>query len=308
MDVFIQAAALVGLTIVMVTVALYRLRPRQRGLAEAVDDPAQAAAFTAEFVERFGSDPDFETISVEALEMSGFTAVFGQGTGQEGRVEVRLDRLRLQCEESPEEREKITDRFIQGLKEMLDEATSHLVWETARASLMPQLVNPKVASVAGSVVFPYWHELEVRLVLVSRSRQVEVTADHLKTWAISAEEARQVALFNLARRSDEVRLIEHQEAEANTLYVYESRDGFDAARILLEEDWAAIADKHEDRVFIAIPSRDFLIAFTTTNGDHLEHIRAQIFDDWMGQESSRLTWKLFEATVGGVKPHDVILH
>lgn len=311
MDSFILAALLIALTICLVSVSLYQLRPRRdRDTPSPTPeiDPAEAEAFTAELIAALETRAAPGRVESTAVDQLRFKVVFDSGTPGQGEILVPLDKLYLDCKAQPEAREDLIDAFLRGLLDMLSKASSPLTWGEARGLVMPQLANPSVASSEGVPAFPYGHELEVRLVLPSPLRTVEVTWAHLDAWGISAEQARRSAQRNLVASSEAVPLVEHHEGEANTLYVYESRDGFDAARILLDERWRELADRHTERIFIAIPSRDFLIAFTDTNAEHLALIRERVFDDWMGDEASRLTWKLFEATRNGVQPHETTLH
>ncbi len=317
MDSFSLAALLIGLTMVLVSGGLYildrrgrrALRPAEPEASQEDDgaglDERAAAAFTDAVMARLGERLGGEGVVLNRQNILQFEVVARQGEP----IMVPVGRLMVACQNNPAQAEASIEAFLGGLVALLSEADpSRMGWEEAQRALLPEMaLRPTAASEQG-VSFPFGHDLEVRLVVPSARRALVVTTAHLERWAVRPEQARKAALANLARRSAEVPLMEHRDEGANTLYIYESQDGFDASRILLEDRWRELVERHEGRLLIAIPSRNFLIAFTDSNPEHGEHIRARVLDDWMDDESGRLTWKLFEATYEGVRPYEVTLH
>lgn len=312
MDSFYLASGLLVLTMVGVSAALYmRARARSRALApELSEDERLASRFTDEMIEALEKRLEKGEATVERVDHLRFRVVpVGH---EEDAVLASAGRLFIDVESQPEEAPGRIETFLGGLVELVRSPRPGAIpWSEARNQIMPMVVSPESPGPTRStdpVSFPFAHGLEVRVVMPSVVRLRPVERTHLETWGVNPEEARRAALVNLARRSERIPLQRMEDDGANILYIYENNDGFDAARILLDERWRVLADRHEESLLIAIPNQNFLIAFTTTNQEHLKHIQSRVFDDWMRDEAGRLTWKLFKATRDGVHPQEVVLH
>ena len=308
MDPLMLASVLIGATMLAVSVGLWRLRPRPPALEPPPEPPDEGAeAFTADLEarirDRLGARP-VQITRTDPLKLS-----ITSPQTDVPPILAPLGRLRAEVEADPDRAEPRIEAFVDGLMGMIDAAApQEMAWDRARMTIMPQLVPTADDAPTGDTRFSFGHDLEVRLVLAGIGQPMEVRSQHLDRWAITAEDARRIAVDNLARASEQAALIEHITEGAGDLYVYETRDGHDATRILLVERWRELASRCTDRLFIAIPSQDFLVAFTDANDDHVEHIRKQVFEDWMKEGERRLTWKFFEVTDQGITPCDVPLH
>jgi hypothetical protein len=124
-----------------------------------------------------------------------------------------------------------------------------------------QLSNEGTKKHALALLDPGPADLAVVYVLRSPAFDVVVNADHLLTWAITAETLRETAIANLrawsatAPWTDEV-------SDGRHLLSSDTGDGGDAARILLPEARDHIAGQcgGPARILVALPDRDLLIA------------------------------------------------
>jgi uncharacterized protein YtpQ (UPF0354 family) len=111
-------------------------------------------------------------------------------------------------------------------------------------------------------------DLVIAYVLRAPSFDVVINADHLLTWAITADALRDTAMANLrgwsatAPWTDEL-------SDGRHLLSSDTGDGGDAARILLPEVRAHIAGAcgGPARTLVALPDRDLLIAGSLNPGD-----------------------------------------
>ena len=239
---------------------------------------------------------------VRRLEARRFAARLEDGP----EVTADVGRLLLSLEAHPDKANAIKREYVTGLLEALGQGQA-LGWDEAKWRVVPTLCGQDQPQAPGAVRFEFEHGLEVGVALLGPARR-EVTDKDVGTWAVSRESIRQAALENLERLTTPGLLQEIHDEGAGVLYIYESRDGLDAARLLLEERWRALSERCSGPLLIAVPSQDFLIAFTQDNEEHAQHIQSRVFDDWMNDGPRRLTWKLFEATPEGIFPRETMLH
>ena len=86
------------------------------------------------------------------------------------------------------------------------------------------------------------------------------------------------------------------------LFIYNSGDGYDAARLLLADVLADWARALPGNLVIGIPNRDFLIAFSDANPEILRAVAAQVQAD-AAQRQYGLTEQLFTLVKGVVKEY-----
>jgi hypothetical protein len=119
-----------------------------------------------------------------------------------------------------------------------------------------------------ALVDPGPADLAVVYVLREAAYDVVINADHLLTWAVSAEALRDAAMDNLRTWSETAPWTDELSGDRRLLSS-DTGDGADAARILLPEARAKIAGQcgGPARVLVALPDRDLLIAGSLNPGD-----------------------------------------
>jgi hypothetical protein len=128
-------------------------------------------------------------------------------------------------------------------------------------------------------------DLVVAYVLRSPAFDVVINADHLLTWAISAETLRETAMANLRAWSASAPWTDEL-SEGRHLLSSDSGDGADAARILLLEVRQHIAGAlgGSARTLVALPDRDLLVAGSLNADDpefpsQLQEFVLQVVED-----------------------------
>ena len=111
-------------------------------------------------------------------------------------------------------------------------------------------------------------ELSIVYALRTPAFDVVINADHLLTWAISAETLRATAMANLRAWSETAPWTDEL-SEGRHLLSSDTGGGGDAARILLPEARHHIAGScgGAARTLVALPDRDLLIAGSLNQGD-----------------------------------------
>ena len=109
-----------------------------------------------------------------------------------------------------------------------------------------------------------------------------INKEHLKKWNINLEAIKKTAYDNLATASSETRLnpVSAKGREARGKYLVISvKDGYAAARLLLPEMRNKIESELGKPCFVAIPNRDFLVAWSY-NFSKKKEFKRQVLRDF----------------------------
>jgi hypothetical protein len=170
------------------------------------------------------------------------------------------------------------DRLCSSL---LHEASPLLSWEAARPLLFPRLLGKAFVD-----SLPDARDLHLRpmapdvwqaLVLRFKDRARFVRRAEVETWSAESRERvlpDQHALTNLAHSSNTARFLQH-DTQQGPIVVAESRDGLDAARLLLPGLYAVLAPALGARFIVATPHRDTLLACAVTPAPLIAELRAR---------------------------------
>jgi len=130
-----------------------------------------------------------------------------------------------------------------------------------------------------------------------------INESHLERWEVSVAEIHERAIQNLRRRTLEQVDFVTVGAGDQRIFIFNSRDGYDATRLLLADLLATWARELPGNLVIGIPNRDFLIGFSDANPEILERIAQQIQADATGREYS-ITEQLFTLDSGEVREYE----
>lgn len=180
------------------------------------------------------------------------------------RIEVDLSRI---VEVTRGESETVLRSAVNRMCESLAGdagRSSELPWSVARTLIFPRLVGPSFASAvptdsADLYLRPLGSEVWETLVLKTRERARYVRRNELSDWSKDGASPRAQALQNLASASGQARFLQHDTAHG-PLVVAESRDGLDAARLLLPGLHELLSGVLGSPFLVAIPHRDTLLA------------------------------------------------
>lgn len=208
----------------------------------------------------------------------------------------------------PSRLEEIIEHYVDGLIAAFESPDpAELPFSEVRSMILPQLHRVDETVRRERVSIPFGHDLAIGFVLESAHRISVVDGSHLDRWNITADDLQELALTNLGLRSERVAMMREWLDDDNAIYMFESQDGYDAARILLDDLWKQVAADTRGDLYIAIPNRDFLVAFSDHDRESFEGIQRKVLTDYQSQ-THPLTWKLFAVTSEGVTPHSFVLH
>jgi uncharacterized protein YtpQ (UPF0354 family) len=104
-----------------------------------------------------------------------------------------------------------------------------------------------------------------------------VTQELLRGWDVPLERVQEVALDNLAARSDNAQVMALTDPEDRPCaLIISTRDGYDATRLALPAVRETFAEALGDEYLVGIPNRDFLIAFTERDPEIAQNIIRQV--------------------------------
>lgn len=176
-------------------------------------------------------------------------------------------------------------------------------WTAAQKLVFPQLRRPDIGGVraqdVGSISLadtPSHTEpivnagpvdLTVVYALAAEGFTVLINMDHLGAWGIDGARLHQVALANLAGWSKQAEWTEERTGERRLLSS-STGDGYDAARILLPEARARIAELASGavsgtRILVGLPEQDLLVAGPLVPGDDEF---ADLFREFLAEQSA----------------------
>ena len=196
------------------------------------------------------------------------------------RVELDLARvISTTLGESDALLEHAVDRLCASL---LREAGPLLTWEAARPLLFPRLLGrafvESLPDARDLHLCPLAPDVWQALVLRLKDRARFVRRSEVEAWSSAGTtrsvHADQQALANLAQASGCARFLEH-DTPKGPIIIAQSRDGLDAARLLLPGLHGVLAPALGQRFIVATPHRDTLLACPVTPEPLVRELRAR---------------------------------
>lgn len=130
-----------------------------------------------------------------------------------------------------------------------------------------------------------------------------INEQHLEHWQVSVIDLHRQALENLRRRTMEQTRYTATGTGERRIFVFDSRDGYDATRLLLTDVLTGWAAETPGNLVIGVPNRDFLIAFSDGDGEVLRGVAAQIQIDAIEHDHG-LTDQLFVLKDGQIEVYE----
>lgn len=184
-----------------------------------------------------------------------------------------------------------------------------LEWSEVKSRLVPRLVGADFVARLGDLakergrlfLAPIGHDVRLALLVDHGERARYLREDELAAWSVSADDARSVAIANLAARSARARF-----GKLDTMHgpivVARSGDGLDAARLLLPGLHDVLSPELGSPFVVAVPHRDTLLACPLHPPALVETLRARAQDD-AARAPHRITPNLFVKTEGALLPY-----
>jgi uncharacterized protein YtpQ (UPF0354 family) len=125
-----------------------------------------------------------------------------------------------------------------------------------------------------------------------------ISTEQLIKWGVDVDEIDRIARNNLASYRPELELQLFRSDDASAA-LFNTGDGYDAARLLLDQLYPKLAPELGGNFLVAIPTRDVFIAFPTEPKPFIDRLRSRISDDFKSLPYP-ITSNLFLVTLDGV--------
>ncbi len=219
---------------------------------------------------------------------------------QFGTHHISLSNLHRRYLAAPEQLSTHVRSFFTAVQNDLPASDLASAWNRARSHVMPTLLTPSaVETLPIPIVREEWiNGLSIGYVLEDGGTDRPISEADAKRWKVSLDTLHEQSLQNLIGRSNE-QTMEGHKADGYTMLVLATPDKYNAARILLPELHRKLREHLGPTFYAALPSAEFLLAFSTAREDVLVRVRQQIAADY-SRAKEGLSQKLFLVTPDGI--------
>lgn len=138
-------------------------------------------------------------------------------------------------------------------------------WEDVCKSVMPRIqpntvwnsLDPNMAAHT-----PWVNDCSIMYVIDYPDMTVSITTDQMRKWKMTEEDFFHIAKDNLEQQTVYEENIRVSRADRTVFMIYQSQDGYDSSRILLDSLWHRASDYLGFQFYACIPSRDVLAMCT----------------------------------------------
>jgi hypothetical protein len=245
-----------------------------------------------------GKELQFQDRVLKILKLKSIDAVAGEKplSIQFHGVELDLKQLFEKCEQNQVQSSELIEQYYSWPLSFVP--TREFKWNDAELLLRPQLVPAEIANLFDIQIFPFAGSIATALVVIQHS--VFVRTSDLQKWNVSPEESFNRAIVNLDSDPTEM---EVTITEGTDRFIgLETRDGFDAARILLPRvrDFASL--KLGSNYLAGIPNRDFLILWSKDCSSRFQEYALEKIETDYSIQNYPLTRTHFEVTEKSILP------
>jgi hypothetical protein len=210
-----------------------------------------------------------------------------------GDEQFGLHNLHTRCGDTspddPELRQFIAEHFGRMIKLVEQHSQNDSpAWSVVKDRLRPQFMPAKYIDQAPIMHLPLGPGSEasdvlIGIVLDSEAGYSYVRAEDAALWGRTAAELFETGIVNLSDASKQLPMAMFP--EPNLAIVIETKDGYDAARLLLPGIREFAAEKLGEPFFAGIPNRDFLIMWSQDAADEFQTFcRQKIAEDFHEQD------------------------
>lgn len=257
-------------------------RPAPSPTAAAVEVPAAPAplfdattpASLTQSVARLFTEAS-PTLKVQVLEP--LTLHIDASEAGKHDLRVALDRVWAACQNDASHCERDARSFVSKAVATIETPDANATREQVVAVLRPRAYFDSVGgtSAAGAVVEPFVGDLFVTYVVDLPQSVRSLGPGDMTTLGLTRAELPAIARANLSARlgGSPPELARSRAGDVN---VIAAGNYFESSRLLLIEDWTALASKLGKPIFVAIPANDVLVIAIAPAADQLAKLRGGI--------------------------------
>jgi hypothetical protein len=175
-------------------------------------------------------------------------------------------------------------------------------WAAARHSILPSFIATANADVLGLVHEEWVNQLSIAYLLEDENApdagDRAITTADVKRWRVDPEILHEQALKNLVVRSHGHAMEVHK-SEGYTMLLIVAPEKHNAVRLLLPQLHSILREHLGPTFYAAIPTPEFLLAFSTGSEEVLNRVRQQIAADF-ARAKNGVSPKIFLVTPDGI--------
>jgi uncharacterized protein YtpQ (UPF0354 family) len=183
---------------------------------------------------------------------------------------------------APDQEIHLIDSLLQTLPAG-ERAPDRSSWAENRTRVMPQIVPLSLLEHCKRdgrelVALNFVDEISIAFVLDEADRYAYLNRRLLASWGVSERELLATAMENLQGYSPngEGAQVYQMGHGARQMFTWETFDGYDSTRILLNRQLVQMAARVEGNPVIAVPHRDYLVLFGDADPDFLAEMQERI--------------------------------
>ncbi|MGZ8939488.1 MAG: hypothetical protein ACXW32_09790 [Limisphaerales bacterium] len=177
------------------------------------------------------------------------------------RVQLGLQNLKAKFMLSDRSEESLQALIAEHFAGVINAVPEVPDFEMARLRLRPQIMPPEFVRQAPILSFPFGKTLKVGIVLDEANSYTYVLQEDSTKWGISHPDLLQKAIASLDDAIRGKTRMQCSEKDSTKWVGIETKDGFDAARILIPGFQKFISARLGGPFRFAVPNRDFLICW-----------------------------------------------
>ncbi|MBC7835697.1 MAG: DUF1444 family protein [Phycisphaerales bacterium] len=213
-----------------------------------------------------------------------------------------LDNLYRLVNHDPDRGLEIVEHYLDQLFAGDGLHLSSVAFDFARPRIMPRiqpetifrhLSREQVAHV------PYVNDTVVVFVIDLPQMTVSVTTEQMIRWGVTADELDELSRKNLNGYAPELEMQIVQSREGGKAAIVAQQDGYDAARLLMNNLYNRLAPQLGGNFYVATPARDMFVAMSGGPHPFVERLKGRIVHDYR-RLPYPITCDLFYVTRDGV--------
>lgn len=213
-----------------------------------------------------------------------------------------LENLFRMVSHEPDRGSDIVEGFLEQLFE--SDALEHtdVPFELARPRIMPRIQPESIFDhLSRDLVahIPFVNDTVVVFVTDLPQMTVSITTEQVMRWGIDISELDELARDNLDEYAPELEFEVIESREGGRAVVVAEQDGYDAARVLMNDLYRMLAPKLGSDFYAALPARDMLICMSSGPRPFVDRLIERVNEDHR-RLPYPITSELFLVTMDGV--------
>lgn len=212
--------------------------------------------------------------------------------------EIGLQNIQAKFQQSDRSQQSFEQIVQEHFQFVLGSERSVPDFATARDKLKPQIMPLEYTKQATILSFPFGRTLAIGIVLDMEEGYVYLNSENLAKWNKTEKELLDLAIANLDAGSRQMKMEASEGEEAKWVGI-ETKDGFDAARILIPNLRKFLASRLGSPFRFGIPNRDFLICWDASASARFSDFTTKKLEKDFASQPYPLSAHIFEIADDG---------